>query len=221
MEIKKQKMTTTLSLGSLDELHQVSRFVHDLSAKDAILTDVLWSDPTTESGLTENNRGDAGLLWGPDCTEAFLEHSKLKHTSKDYKSKGAYAILKPPNFDTPEFVSFEARKRHEASIKAISFAQQSDSAATSSGTDIGASVISTSPSWIISLADDVGIPAQISEASKVERSPLPSDLQEPHKSNYEYLLNLIGSLKKEIKKKDDELDDYKRKYIMQSPSPAK
>lgn len=75
---KKQKMTTTLSLGSLDELHQVSRFVHDLSAKDAILTDVLWSDPTTESGLTENNRGDAGLLWGPDCTEAFLEHSKLK-----------------------------------------------------------------------------------------------------------------------------------------------
>lgn len=265
---KKQKMTTTLSLGSLDELHQVSRFVHDLSAKDAILTDVLWSDPTTESGLTENNRGDAGLLWGPDCTEAFLEHSKLKviirshegpdsiacqkgfknmlegystdhevesgklytlfsapdypqHTSKDYKSKGAYAILKPPNFDTPEFVSFEARKRHEASIKAISFGQQSDSAATSSGTYIGASGISTSPSWIISMADDVGTPAQISEASKVERSPLPSDLQEPHKSNYEYLLNLIGSLKKEIKKKDDELDDYKRKCILQSPSPAK
>jgi hypothetical protein len=26
-------------------------------------------------------------------------------------------------------------------------------------------------------------------------------VQEPHKSNYEYLLNLIGSLKKEIKKK--------------------
>lgn len=26
-------------------------------------------------------------------------------------------------------------------------------------------------------------------------------MQEPHKSNYEYLLNLIGSLKKEIKKK--------------------
>ena len=75
---KKQKITTTLCLGSLDELHQVSRFVQNLSAKDAILTDVLWSDPTTESGLTENNRGDAGLLWGPDCTEAFLEHSKLK-----------------------------------------------------------------------------------------------------------------------------------------------
>ncbi|KAJ6427375.1 hypothetical protein OIU84_022884 [Salix udensis] len=267
---KKQKITTTLCLGSLDELHQVSRFVQDLSAKDAILTDVLWSDPTTESGLTENNRGDAGLLWGPDCTEAFLEHSKLKviirshegpdsiacqkglknmlegystdhevesgklhtlfsapdypqHTSKDYKSKGAYAILKPPNFDTPEFVSFEARKRHEAEIKTISFAQQSDSAATSSGADIAfrASGISSSPSWIISLADDVGTPAQISEASKVEGSPLPSDLQEPHKSNYEYLLNLIGSLKKEIKKKDDELDDYKRKYIFQSPSPAK
>jgi hypothetical protein len=65
----------------------------------------------------------------------------------------------------------------QASIKAISFGQQSDSAATSSGTDIGASGISTSPSWIISLADDVGTPAQISEASKVERSPLPSDLQ--------------------------------------------
>ena len=26
-------------------------------------------------------------------------------------------------------------------------------------------------------------------------------MQEPHKSNYEYLLNLIDSLKKEIKKK--------------------
>lgn len=75
---KRQKMTTTLSLGSLDELAQVNRFIQDLPAKGSILTDVLWSDPTMEPSLQENDRDEAGLLWGPDCTETFLKQSKLK-----------------------------------------------------------------------------------------------------------------------------------------------
>lgn len=40
----------------------------------------------------------------------------VQHTSKDYKSKGAYAVLKPPHFDNPEFFSFEARKIQEVCI---------------------------------------------------------------------------------------------------------
>ncbi|KAJ6308857.1 hypothetical protein OIU76_018444 [Salix suchowensis] len=244
---KKQKITTTLCLGSLDELHQVSRFVQDLSAKDAILTDVLWSDPTTESGLTENNRGDAGLLWGPDCTEAFLEHSKLKviirshegpdsiacqkglknmlegySTDHEVESGKLHTLFSAPDYPqhtSKDYKKKDTRQKSKPSLLLNNLILLPRALELTLLLGLQESLLPTS--WIISLADDVGTPAQISEASKVEGSPLPSDLQEPHKSNYEYLLNLIGSLKKEIKKKDDELDDYKRKYIFQSPSPAK
>lgn len=41
----------------------------------------------------------------------------MQHTSKEYKNKGAYAVLKPPHFETLEFVSFEATKRPEVWIQ--------------------------------------------------------------------------------------------------------
>ncbi|KAJ4838450.1 hypothetical protein Tsubulata_041231, partial [Turnera subulata] len=64
-------------------------------------------------------------------------------------------------------------------------------------------VASTPPPWIKSLADDADGTRliKLSEASKLEGSPVPQDLADPVMTNYEYLINMIGSLKKELKQK--------------------
>ncbi|KAE9454790.1 hypothetical protein C3L33_13252, partial [Rhododendron williamsianum] len=69
-----------LSLGSLDDLVKARRTVMNPPWKGPNLVpgDVLWSDPSMSPGLSPNVDRGAGLLWGPDCTEAFLKQSKLK-----------------------------------------------------------------------------------------------------------------------------------------------
>ncbi|XP_006350144.1 serine/threonine-protein phosphatase 7-like [Solanum tuberosum] len=147
------------SLGSLEELLEANRFVLDPPWEGANLipSDVMWSDPSEKPGLSANDERGIGLLWGRDCTEEFLQKSKLKliirsHEGPDarekrpelgkmdkgytidhevtsgklitlfsapdypqfqatedrYRNKGAYIVLEPPNFDTPNFHSFEA-----------------------------------------------------------------------------------------------------------------
>lgn len=72
---KRQKLDA-LSLGSLKEFAKVNRFLEDVPEND-LLSDVLWSDPSSEAGLRENTK-KFGLLWGPDCTEEFLKENHLK-----------------------------------------------------------------------------------------------------------------------------------------------
>eukprot|EP00246_Nothoceros_aenigmaticus_P007504 TRINITY_DN2135_c0_g1_i1.p1 TRINITY_DN2135_c0_g1~~TRINITY_DN2135_c0_g1_i1.p1 ORF type:complete len:163 (-),score=17.43 TRINITY_DN2135_c0_g1_i1:257-700(-) len=40
--------------------------------------DVLWSDPSNVLGLTHNTARGIGLLFGPDCTQEFMEQNHLK-----------------------------------------------------------------------------------------------------------------------------------------------
>ncbi|XP_022960395.1 serine/threonine-protein phosphatase 7-like isoform X1 [Cucurbita moschata] len=77
-----ERKTRELEIGSLEDLSKLERFFVDVPTKDEdpniILADVLWSDPSKVDGLRKNQARGAGLLWGPDVTEAFLKLSNLK-----------------------------------------------------------------------------------------------------------------------------------------------
>ncbi|KAL6226871.1 hypothetical protein ACLB2K_000831 [Fragaria x ananassa] len=96
---KKQKIvsnseTSSLVLGSLDELSKAGRSVLDppLEGSNLIPGDVLWSDPSTKPGLSLNEDRGIGMFWGPDCTEDFLKKFQLKliirlHEGPDARDK--------------------------------------------------------------------------------------------------------------------------------------
>lgn len=44
---------------------------------DSIMGHLLWSDPQEEAGLRPNDTRGAGILFGPDVTEAFLKRNRL------------------------------------------------------------------------------------------------------------------------------------------------
>lgn len=58
-----------------------------------VLGDVLWSDSSMNPGLSPNVDRGIGLLWGPDCTEAFLKQSKLKVIDKTTVPLNAHIII--------------------------------------------------------------------------------------------------------------------------------
>ncbi|XP_018437685.2 serine/threonine-protein phosphatase 7 long form homolog [Raphanus sativus] len=70
----------SLLLGSLKDLFKVKRRVINPPADGSNLIpgDILWSDPSTDSGLFLNKEAGIGLLWGPDCTAKFLQDNDLK-----------------------------------------------------------------------------------------------------------------------------------------------
>ncbi|XP_010235301.1 serine/threonine-protein phosphatase 7 isoform X2 [Brachypodium distachyon] len=74
--------STTMKLGSLDELLKARRTVLDppWEGSNLIPGDVLWSDPSLENGLSPNKERGIGLLWGPDITQQFLYTNNLKVT---------------------------------------------------------------------------------------------------------------------------------------------
>lgn len=76
----KRKRAQKLELGSLEDLSKIKRFLVDApkGGQNILLTDVLWSDPSKENGLSENTYRGLALWWGPDCTDAFLKQSNLK-----------------------------------------------------------------------------------------------------------------------------------------------
>ncbi|XP_044497743.1 serine/threonine-protein phosphatase 7-like isoform X2 [Mangifera indica] len=157
--VKRRKLNT-LCLGSLKELAKVNRFLEDVP-ENSLLADVLWSDPSLETGIRENKDKRSGLLWGPDYTEEFLSENHLKliirsHEGPDartghedsrnllngyskdhdvasgqlytlftapsyaqfggFDNVGAYAVIKPPKFDSPIFLPLKAAKRPEAPL---------------------------------------------------------------------------------------------------------
>ena len=72
--------TTSIRLGSLDELLKARRTVLDppYEGQNLIPGDVLWSDPSLQMGLSPNQERGIGLLWGPDITQQFLRTNNLK-----------------------------------------------------------------------------------------------------------------------------------------------
>ncbi|XP_056167923.1 serine/threonine-protein phosphatase 7-like isoform X3 [Syzygium oleosum] len=89
-----------MTVGSLDELSRVNRYTIDTLDDDhihggsLILNDVLCSDPSSVEGLREKRVRQAGLWWGPDCTETFLSQSKLKFIIRSHEGPGKRACRK-------------------------------------------------------------------------------------------------------------------------------
>lgn len=80
-----------LRLGSLGELAKARRIVLDppWEGLNLIPGDVLWSDPSTHPGLSPNKERGIGLLWGPDCTEEFLNKNHLKLIIRSHEGPDA------------------------------------------------------------------------------------------------------------------------------------
>lgn len=148
------------SVGSLMQLRNSSRGGTDPNGMGSatVASDVLWSDPTSLLGMSENEDRGIGMLYGPDVTEKFLMAEGIKliirsHESPDarakrptlpdlssgfsvdhdvqagqlvtvfsapdypqfvedealrVRNKGAFLILRSPNWANPEAVRFEA-----------------------------------------------------------------------------------------------------------------
>ncbi|KAL5757476.1 hypothetical protein ACOSP7_020087 [Xanthoceras sorbifolium] len=134
---EKRRKLNIFPLGSLKELAKVNRFLEDVPER-GILTDVLWSNPSLETGIKENTDRVCSICWGPDYTEEFLRENHLKliirslegpdaRTGKLYTlfgppsypqfagfdNVGSYVVLKPPKFDSPIFLPLKASKRPE------------------------------------------------------------------------------------------------------------
>ncbi|PON96172.1 Serine/threonine-specific protein phosphatase/bis(5-nucleosyl)-tetraphosphatase [Trema orientale] len=148
------------------------------------------------NGYSMDHHGESGKLYTLFSAPDYPQFGETK-----YNNEGAYAVLKPPNFETPSFHSFKAVERPE--IHAQSTTDRSSSSQTifppwmSSRVDFEALGISNPPSWSVPLADDAGgtKAIQIPRAPVVEGLPLPTNLQEPHKAAFEYLFELIAALK--------------------------
>ncbi|XP_024360740.1 serine/threonine-protein phosphatase 7 [Physcomitrium patens] len=80
-----------LKIGTIDDLQKVRRTVLDPSGFGAnvIPGDVLWSDPSPKNGLSHNDQRGIGLLFGPDCTQEFMEKHKLKLIVRSHEGPDA------------------------------------------------------------------------------------------------------------------------------------
>ncbi|TXG68539.1 hypothetical protein EZV62_003474 [Acer yangbiense] len=91
--VKKRKLNTLPlgSMGTLEELAFVNRFLENVP-EYGILTDVLWSNPSSDSRIKENTDGVCGgIFWGPDYTETFLRENHLKLIIRSHKGPDARA----------------------------------------------------------------------------------------------------------------------------------
>ncbi|CAA7014182.1 unnamed protein product [Microthlaspi erraticum] len=78
--LETEDRSESLHVGSLKDLYKVKRRVLDPPAEGSNLIpgDILWSDPSKDTGLFLNEEKGIGLLWGPDCTAKFLQDNDLK-----------------------------------------------------------------------------------------------------------------------------------------------
>ncbi|KAJ7979134.1 Serine/threonine-protein phosphatase [Quillaja saponaria] len=170
------------------------------------------------SGYSVDHVGESGKLYTLFSVPEYPQYGERR-----YSNEGAYAILSPPDFASPSIYSFTAVERPRvdpyvngdaeeeidlgdpgstqvhahASTSAISPPQRSYPVGMSPGFDFGALGIYNAPSWSVQLPDDAGGTqvVQVPRAPVVEGLPLPPNIQEPHKAAYEYLFELVASLK--------------------------
>ncbi|KAM3699463.1 hypothetical protein ACJW31_05G027700 [Castanea mollissima] len=101
----------------------------------------------------------------------------------------------------------------QSSTAAVSSLQKSSPVVMASGVDFEALGISNPPSWSVLLPNDLGGTqlVQVPQAPEVEGLPLPPNLEEPHKSAYEYLFKLVAGLKHMLQTREIESKGQKRK----------
>lgn len=168
-------------------------------------------------GYSLDHDGQSGKLYTLFSAPDYPQFGKRR-----YNNEGAYAILKSPDFECPSFHSFKSAERPkvdpyidydademdfskldsppmnaQASAPGISASQRSYPAGVTPEFDFGALGIYNAPSWTVQLPDGSGGTqvVQIPRAPLAEGLPLPQNIQEPHKAAYEYLFELIASLK--------------------------
>ncbi|CAH2073153.1 unnamed protein product, partial [Thlaspi arvense] len=192
---------------------------------------LLWGADCTESFLKQSNlkmiirshegpdarsdREDMGNMLSGYSIDHEVESGKLftifsasnfSQGSRNYENEGAYAVLEPPNFTEPRFVSYTVenvpRLQNQITIDGSS-AQQQLMWENRTGQAFASVGISNPPSWNVPLPSDPSQIIQLREPPQVfEGFPLPETIEEPHKSNYDYLFRLISALKQEIQTRD-------------------
>ncbi|KAK7271983.1 hypothetical protein RJT34_28297 [Clitoria ternatea] len=169
------------------------------------------------SGYSIDHDGESGKL----CT-LFSAPDYPQFGQRRYNNKGAYAVLTSPDFAIPSFHSFKSAERPmvdpyvdldanimdsskldscrshaQASTSGDSAPQRFTPDETGPEFDFGALGIHSGPCWSVELPDGSGGTqiVQVPRAPAVEGLPLPPSIQEPHKAAYEYLFELVASLK--------------------------
>ncbi|KAK7825745.1 serine/threonine-protein phosphatase 7 inactive like protein [Quercus suber] len=162
-------------------------------------------------GYSLDHEGELGKLYTLFSAPDYPQFGR-----KIFTNEGAYAVLQSPNFESPSFHSFKAvekPKHAQSSMVAISSLQKSSPVVMASGVDFEALGISNPPSWSVLLPNDLGGTqlVQVPQAPEVEGLPLPPNLEEPHKSAYEYLFKLVAGLKHMLQTREIESKGQKRK----------
>ncbi|XP_065620919.1 serine/threonine-protein phosphatase 7 [Quercus suber] len=177
-------------------------------------------------GYSLDHEGELGKLYTLFSAPDYPQFGR-----KIFTNEGAYAVLQSPNFESPSFHSFKAVEKPKvwiptfdfgplpmdkfalSSMVAISSLQKSSPVVMASGVDFEALGISNPPSWSVLLPNDLGGTqlVQVPQAPEVEGLPLPPNLEEPHKSAYEYLFKLVAGLKHMLQTREIESKGQKRK----------
>lgn len=77
--------------------------LHDDPPDDSLMKDLLWSDPCDEDGLWANEDRGAGVLFGPDVTEEFLDLNDLDFVVRSHECVDEGYLLSPP--DAPKLAT--------------------------------------------------------------------------------------------------------------------
>ncbi|KFK25370.1 hypothetical protein AALP_AA8G104600 [Arabis alpina] len=154
------------------------------------------------SGYSVDHEVESGKLY------TIFSASNFSQVSRNYENEGAYAVLEPPNFTEPRFVSYTVenvpRLQHQVISVGTSTQQPLMWENRTTGQGFASVGISNPPSWTVPLPNDPCQILQLREPLQVfEGLPLPNTIEEPHKSNYDYLFRLIGALKQEIQTRDN------------------
>ncbi|CAN8256684.1 unnamed protein product [Cochlearia groenlandica] len=156
------------------------------------------------SGYSIDHEVESGKLY------TIFSASMFSQGARNYENEGAYAILEPPNLTEPTFVSYTVynvpKVQHQIISVGCSSQQQQQLMLWENRTGHGfASMgISNPPSWTVSLPNDPSQILQLRDPHQVfEGLPLPDNIEEPHKSNYDYLFRLISALKQEVQTRDN------------------
>ncbi|KAL1208986.1 putative serinePthreonine-protein phosphatase 7 inactive [Cardamine amara subsp. amara] len=154
------------------------------------------------SGYSIDHEVESGKLY------TVFSASMFSQGSRNYENDGAFAVLEPStNFTEPRFVSYTVenvpRLQHQI-INDGSSNQQLQMWENRTGHGFAAVGISNPPSWTVPLPNDPSQILELRETPQVfEGLPLPDTIEEPHKSNYDYLFRLISALKQEIQTRDN------------------
>ncbi|KAG4955483.1 hypothetical protein JHK85_041863 [Glycine max] len=127
------------------------------------------------SGYSIDHDGESGKLYTLFSAPDYPQFGKRR-----YNNKGAYAVLKSPDFASLSFHSFKAAERPMASISTLSAPQRFYPDGMRPEFDFGALGIYNAPCWNVELRDGSGGTqvVEVPRAPLAEGLPLPPNIQE-------------------------------------------